>query len=160
MCQVLKRKHCKSCTNIVNQTVILFCSCSALHWMLIDPPFKSDFLISLPMPWRKIDERSVHATTYTSSKTNIGIFVGRHWTWLIAIPCPPCFVLVHSLHNQIWTKHKRKLRITMGKHDDIASEQNALTYRLYRSACKETQVTVEWLAQISSSKTCNQLKYN
>lgn len=120
MCQGLKRKHGKSWTNIVNQMVILFFSCSALHWMRIDPPFRSDFLISLPVPWRKIDATNVYAITYT---------------WLIAIPWPPSFPLVHGLHNQIWKKHKRKLRINMGKHDDIVSEQNALTYRLYRSAC-------------------------
>lgn len=60
----LKRKHCASCTNTVNQKVILFCWCSVLLSTLIDPPFRSDFLISLASPWRKIDARHFYAITY------------------------------------------------------------------------------------------------
>ena len=127
---------CKSKENplqtLWTTAVILFCSCSSPQWVHIDPLFRSNFLISLPVPLRKMDAKSAHPISYTGSKTNIGISAGRHWTWLIAIPCSSCFAQVH---NRIWTKHERKPRTNMRKHNVIVSQQNALTYWLWRSAC-------------------------
>ena len=95
--------------------------------------------------------------TYADSKTNIGITVGRRRTWLIAIPCSlPRFAQVH---DRIWTRHERKLGTNMRRHDVAVSRQNALAYWLCRSAPEVPRVSVDWLAQISSSTIKQAVKW-
>lgn len=59
--------------------------------MLIDPPFRSNFLIILKMPHRKADVKSAHPIPYAPSKTNIGIMIADSGNDLFAIPCSACF---------------------------------------------------------------------
>ena len=104
-----------------------------------------------------MDAKSTHPMTYADSKTNIGITVGRRRTWLIAIPCSlPRFAQVH---DRIWTRHERKLGTNMRRHDVAVSRQNALAYWLCRSAPEVPRVSVDWLAQISSSTIKQAVKW-